>query len=59
MTRLNEEHHVKRRRIRYAARPNPQSKALRGDPGGQAFTLLRITFTVAPILFGLDKSPAS
>jgi hypothetical protein len=25
------------------------------DPGFQAFTLLRIGFTVAPILFGLDK----
>ena len=29
--------------------------ALRGDPVVQAFTLLRIAFTVAPILFGLDK----
>ncbi len=29
--------------------------ALRADPGYQAFTLLRITFTVAPIAFGLDK----
>ena len=26
-----------------------------GDPTFQAFTLLRIGFTVAPILFGLDK----
>jgi hypothetical protein len=26
-----------------------------GDPAFQAFTLLRIGFTVAPILFGLDK----
>ena len=25
------------------------------DPAYQSFTLLRITFTVAPILFGLDK----
>jgi hypothetical protein len=25
------------------------------DPGFQAFTLLRVGFTVAPILFGLDK----
>ena len=28
---------------------------LKGDPAFQAFTLLRIAFTVAPILFGLDK----
>lgn len=28
---------------------------LRNDPAYQAFTLLRIAFTVAPILFGLDK----
>jgi uncharacterized membrane protein YphA (DoxX/SURF4 family) len=28
---------------------------LKADPGYQAFTLLRIAFTVAPILFGLDK----
>ncbi|MDP9022651.1 MAG: hypothetical protein M3N57_08125, partial [Actinomycetota bacterium] len=25
------------------------------DPGFAAFTLLRVGFTVAPILFGLDK----
>ncbi|MEX2619333.1 MAG: hypothetical protein WD250_03855 [Egibacteraceae bacterium] len=25
------------------------------DPGAQAFTLLRVGFTAAPILFGLDK----
>jgi hypothetical protein len=35
--------------------PVPSSKALRGDPVAQAFTLLRVAFTVAPILFGLDK----
>jgi uncharacterized membrane protein YphA (DoxX/SURF4 family) len=29
--------------------------ALRSDPAYQAFTLLRVAFTVAPILFGLDK----
>jgi uncharacterized membrane protein YphA (DoxX/SURF4 family) len=29
--------------------------ALRRDPALQAFTLLRIGFTVAPIAFGLDK----
>jgi uncharacterized membrane protein YphA (DoxX/SURF4 family) len=28
---------------------------LRTDPALQAFTLLRVGFTVAPILFGLDK----
>src|SRR3954465_5082791 len=28
---------------------------LKADPAYQAFVLLRITFTVAPILFGLDK----
>ncbi len=28
---------------------------LRSDPAYQAFLLLRIAFTVAPILFGLDK----
>ena len=31
------------------------STRLRTDPAFQAFTLLRIGFTVAPILFGLDK----
>ncbi len=35
--------------------PIPTSEALRRDPAAQAFLLLRITFTVAPILFGLDK----
>ena len=35
--------------------PLPSSRALRSDPAAQAFTLLRIAFTVAPILFGLDK----
>ena len=35
--------------------PVPRSSALRGDPVAQAFMLLRIAFTVAPILFGLDK----
>jgi hypothetical protein len=27
-----------------------------GDPAAQAFLLLRTVFTVAPVLFGLDKS---
>src|SRR5215210_7605335 len=31
------------------------STALRRDPSAQAFLLLRVIFTVAPILFGLDK----
>jgi uncharacterized membrane protein YphA (DoxX/SURF4 family) len=31
------------------------SERLRTDPAYQAFMLLRIAFTVAPILFGLDK----
>jgi hypothetical protein len=35
--------------------PIPASNLLRGDPVAQAFMLLRIAFTVAPILFGLDK----
>ena len=35
--------------------PFPKPNALRRDPTAQAFLLLRITFTVAPILFGLDK----
>jgi hypothetical protein len=33
----------------------PSSAVLRRDPAAQAFLLLRIAFTVAPILFGLDK----
>jgi uncharacterized membrane protein YphA (DoxX/SURF4 family) len=32
----------------------PRRAALR-DPGYQAFVILRVGFTVAPILFGLDK----
>lgn len=34
------------------SRPAPD---IRSDPAAQAFLLLRIAFTVAPILFGLDK----
>lgn len=30
-------------------------RAVLTDPGYQAFVILRIGFTVAPILFGLDK----
>ncbi|WP_371673956.1 hypothetical protein OG985_43535 [Streptomyces sp. NBC_00289] len=33
---------------------NPR-RALLTDPGYQAFVILRTAFTVAPILFGLDK----
>ena len=35
--------------------PIPRASVLRRDPAAQAFVLLRIAFTVAPILFGLDK----
>src|SRR5688572_21121794 len=35
--------------------PVPTSNLLRGDAAAQAFMLLRVAFTVAPILFGLDK----
>ena len=35
--------------------PVPDGDALRRDPAAQAFMLLRVAFTVAPILFGIDK----
>src|SRR3954447_17194403 len=35
--------------------PIPTSDTLRRDPTAQAFLLLRIAFTVAPIVMGLDK----
>jgi hypothetical protein len=35
--------------------PLPDTEALRRDPVAQAFLLLRIAFTVAPIVMGLDK----
>jgi hypothetical protein len=35
--------------------PLPSAELLRRDPAAQAFLLLRIAFTVAPIVFGLDK----
>ena len=35
--------------------PLPTATRLRTDPAALAFTLLRVAFTVAPILFGLDK----
>src|SRR4051794_29807307 len=31
------------------------AQRLKGDPAYQAFLLLRVAFTVAPIVFGLDK----
>jgi len=33
----------------------PVTRPLAGDPTAQALLLLRIAFTVAPIVFGLDK----
>jgi hypothetical protein len=35
--------------------PFPSASALRSSPVVQAFALLRTAFTVAPILFGIDK----
>jgi hypothetical protein len=35
--------------------PVPSAEGLRRDPVAQALLLLRIAFTVAPILFGIDK----
>src|SRR4051812_17807929 len=35
--------------------PFPSTARLTADPVAQAFLLMRIVFTVAPILFGLDK----
>src|SRR3954449_12988620 len=37
------------------ATPFPARAAVRSDPAAQAFLIMRIAFTVAPILFGLDK----
>ena len=37
------------------ARRRAFGERLKGDPAYQAFMLLRVAFTVAPILFGLDK----
>ena len=37
------------------AAPIPSREAVRSDPAVQALLLLRIAFTVAPILFGIDK----
>jgi hypothetical protein len=38
-----------------ATAPSTTAERIKGDPAYQAFLLLRIGFTVAPILFGLDK----
>jgi uncharacterized membrane protein YphA (DoxX/SURF4 family) len=35
--------------------PFPTRPMVRRDPAAQAFLLLRVLFTIAPILFGLDK----
>src|SRR3954454_21085224 len=35
--------------------PLPARETLRRDPAAQAFLIMRIAFTVAPILFALDK----
>jgi hypothetical protein len=35
--------------------PLPSAEAVRSDPAAQAFLLLRVAFTAAPILFGIDK----
>ena len=35
--------------------PLPTASILRRDPAAQAFALLRVAFTVAPIAMGLDK----
>ena len=38
-----------------SAAATPRGRVLTADPAYQAFLILRIGFTVAPILFGLDK----
>jgi uncharacterized membrane protein YphA (DoxX/SURF4 family) len=35
--------------------PLPAREAVKRDPAAQAYLIMRIAFTVAPILFGLDK----
>ena len=35
--------------------PIPRASVVRNDPVAQAFMALRVTFSVAPILFGIDK----
>jgi hypothetical protein len=43
------------RASRRVGRAGALSERLAGDPAYQAFWLLRVAFTVAPILFGIDK----
>jgi hypothetical protein len=38
-----------------SSRTDPSREATLSDPAYQAFLLLRTVFTVAPVLFGLDK----
>ena len=38
-----------------ALKESASPRTLAADPARQAFLLLRTVFTVAPILFGLDK----
>ena len=38
-----------------AVAPFPERATLTRDPAAQALLLLRVAFTVAPIMFGLDK----
>ncbi|MFP5387946.1 MAG: DoxX family membrane protein [Thermoleophilia bacterium] len=42
-------------RAEAVSRSSTLAEKLKADPAFQAFLLLRIAFTVAPILFGLDK----
>jgi hypothetical protein len=35
--------------------PVPTTDSIKRDPAAQAFMVMRIAFTIAPILFGLDK----
>jgi hypothetical protein len=39
----------------HLSRSHPRAAVLGSDPARQAFLLLRTAFTVAPIVFGLDK----
>jgi uncharacterized membrane protein HdeD (DUF308 family) len=41
--------------MKATAAERSNSRSLAGEPGHQAFLLLRTVFTVAPVLFGLDK----
>jgi uncharacterized membrane protein YphA (DoxX/SURF4 family) len=40
---------------RQAAHRSAFAERLKSDPAYQAFTIMRVAFAVAPILFGLDK----